>query len=147
MSEMLGNQYFMARNFSAAQKEFEEVLIKYPENLFAKKKLVICYTQTGRLKESFAYFFDIIRSDIEFIIKTDPIKDDCPCPELIEKLEPKSINKVDTFEYNLVMGIIWLYCNVNHSLNYFTKLREMDPSNHEIEEVCSHIEHYLHPVT
>ena len=143
---MLGNQYFMARNYSAAQKEFEEVLIKYPENRSAIKKLVVCYTQTGRLKESFSYFIEIIRSDIELIIKTDPNNDDCPCLELIEKLEPKNKDKADTFEYNLVMGIIWLYCNVHNSLEYFTKLREMDPTNHEIKEVCSQIELYLHPV-
>lgn len=144
MSEMLGNQYFMARNYSAAQKEFEEVLFKYPENRSAKKKLVVCYTQTGRLKESFAYFLELVKSDIEFIVKTDPIKDDCPCPELIDKLEPKNKEVVDSFDYNLKSGIIWLYCDINRSNHYFSKLKELDPSNTEIELVLSSIHNYLH---
>lgn len=143
MSEMLGNQYFMARNYSAAQKEFEEVLLKYPENRSAKKKLVVCYTQTGRLKESFAYFLDIVKSDIDFIVKTDPIKDDCPCPELIDKLEPKNKDRVNSFEYNLIMGIIWLYCDINHSKFFFTKLKEIDPTNLDIATVCNEIDKYL----
>lgn len=146
MSEMLGNQYFMARNYSAAQKEFEEVLLKYPENRSAKKKLVVCYTQTGRLKESFAYFLDIVKSDIDFIVKTDPIKDDCPCPELIDKLEPKNKDRVNSFEYNLIMGIIWLYCDINHSNFFFTKLKEIDPTNLDVATVCNEIDKYLQHV-
>ncbi len=143
MSEMLGNQYFMARNYSAAQREFEEVLSKYPDNRSAKKKLVVCYTQTGRLKESFEYFLELVKSDIEFIVKTDPIKDDCPCPELIDKLEPKNKDVIDSFDYNLIMGIIWLYCDITHSQSYFTKLKELDPSNAEIELVLTSIRSYL----
>ncbi|MEW6654570.1 MAG: hypothetical protein AB1394_14050, partial [Bacteroidota bacterium] len=104
-------------------------------------------TQTGRLNESFAYFLDIIKSDIEFIVKTDTIRDDCPCAELIEKLEPRSNDYLDTFDYNLTLGIIWLYCDILQSKHYFAKLKEMDPSNHQIEEVCFLIEHYLHPVS
>lgn len=146
MSEMLGNQYFMARNYFAAQKEFEEVLLKYPENRSAKKKLVVCYTQTGRLKESFAYFSELVKSDIEFIVKSDPIKDDCPCPELIEKLEPKQKSVIDSLEYNLIMGIIWLFCDVHHSIDYFSKAKELDPDNREIESVLYAIQNYLHQV-
>jgi pentatricopeptide repeat protein len=143
MSEMLGNQYFMARNYSAAQKEFEEVLLKYPENRPAKKKLVVCYTQTGKVKEAFAYFSELIKENIECIVKTDPIKDDCPCPELVEKLEPKNKSEVDSYEYNLIMGILWLYCDIHHSKHYFSKLKEMDPANKEVESVCLEIENYL----
>lgn len=143
MSEMLGNQYFMARNYSAAQKEFEEVLSKYPENRSAKKKLVVCYTQTGKLKEAFSFFNDLVRTDIEFIIKTDPIKDDCPCPELTAKLQSHSDDISNSYEHNLSMGIIWLYCDVNHSLKYFTLLHESDPNNSDIENIIHSIHKYL----
>jgi pentatricopeptide repeat protein len=143
MSEMLGNQYFMARNYSAAQKEFEEVLSKYPDNRSAKKKLVVCYTQTGKLKEAFSFFNDLVRNDIEFIIKTDPIKDDCPCPELIDKLEPKPEEISYSYDYNLSMGIIWLYCDVHHSLKYFTLLHESDPNNSDVEYIIQSIQKYL----
>lgn len=143
MSEMLGNQYFMARNYSAAQKEFEEVLSKYPGNRSTKKKLVVCYTQTGKVKEAFSYFTELVKEDIEFIVKTDPIKDDCPCPELVDELEPKNKDNVDSFDYNLIMGILWLYCDINHSNHYFSKLKELDPDNAEVELVLSSIQSYL----
>jgi len=143
MSEMLGNQYFMARNFSAAEKEFEEVLIKYPENRTAKKKLVVCYTQTGRLKESFAFFLELIKNDIGFIVKTDPIKDDCPCHELITQAEAQSKNYDNKHNYYLMMGIIWLFCDIYQSKFYFEKLKEIDPENHDFETVCSVLDKYL----
>lgn len=136
----------MARNYSAAQKEFEEVLSKYPQNRSAKKKLIVCYTQTGKVREAFNYFKEFVEKDIEFIVKTDPIKDDCPCPELIDKLEPKINDVVDSFDYNLIMGIIWLYCDINHSNHYFSKLKELDPGNTDVELVLSSIQNYLQQV-
>jgi len=53
MSEMLGNQYFLARTFDKALVQFEEVIKKEPENEKVKKKLIICYCE---VEDSCLYF-------------------------------------------------------------------------------------------
>jgi len=78
MSEMLGNQYFMARNYFAALSELEKVFEKNPTNKSLKRKLIICYTQTNDLEKALILFNELVEEDIEFIIEADAIKDDCP---------------------------------------------------------------------
>ena len=43
MSEMLANQYFIARNYGEAEKLFEAVIGNDPNNKSSRKKLIICY--------------------------------------------------------------------------------------------------------
>lgn len=140
---MLGNQFFMARNYPAAQKELEEVYLKEPNNISVKKKLLICYTQTGKIKEAINLFFELIKENIEYILNTDPIKDDCPCPELIEKIEKHFHPENSSTEHLLILAIIWLYCDEQKSLEYFYKLQEMDPSNSIASYAISCIETYI----
>lgn len=61
MSEMLGNQYFLSRNFSKAKEAYEKVLFSEPQNDFIKKRLIICYTQTGEINKAFDLFFEIVK--------------------------------------------------------------------------------------
>lgn len=140
---MLGNQFFMARNYPAAQKELEEVYLKEPKNISVKKKLLICYTQTGKLKEAINLFFELIKENIEYILNTDPIKDDCPCPELIEKIEKHFHVENSNTEHLLILAIIWLYCDEQKSLEYFYKLQEVDPSNSIASYAINCIETYI----
>lgn len=142
MSEMLGNQFFMARNYPAAQKELEEVYLKESNNISVKKKLLICYTQTGKLQEAINLFFELIKENIEDIVNTDPIKDDCPCQELIEKIERLYHLENPSTEHLLILAIIWLYCDEHKSLEYFYKLQEVDPSNSIVSHAISCIETY-----
>lgn len=145
MSEMLGNQFFMARNYPSAQKELEEVFLKDPRNLSIKKKLVICYTQTGKFNEAIKLFAELVNENIEFIINTDPELDDCPCLELIDKIE--NYNHQDETSYNqiLVLAIIWLYCDKIKSLEYFKKLHELKPNDPLINQSIFRIESSIQP--
>ena len=97
MSEMLGNQYFLSRNFTLAQKEFEESLQKDPSNLFVKKKLVICYLQKFDINKAVEQILPILNSAPEIITNTDLEKDDCPCAEIIDKFLELSVLKSRIF--------------------------------------------------
>lgn len=136
---MLGNQYFMARNYKLAQEEFEKVFKNTPEQKSIKKKLVVCYTQTGRLKDAIKHFMEIVSDDINLILNTDPIKDDCPCPELIEKIEKQDESATEAYDRRIVLGIIWLYCDINHSLLWFEQARELYPSDAGINLIIEKI--------
>ncbi len=141
---MLGNQYFMARNYPAAQKELEEVHFNDPSNKSIIKKLIICYTQTGKVKEAINLFNKLINEDIDFIIDTHPQLDDCPCPELIEKIESRGDVVEKSCDYYLVLGIVWLYCDIKKSYDYFKISKEMDPENKQIDMALEIIENHLH---
>ncbi len=121
MSEMLGNQYFLARKFCEALTELEEALNKDLFNKSIRKKLIICYLKTNRLDKALKLFIQLINEDIDIIINTDPILDDCPCPEIIYELE-NTLEAEDTNERNIALGILWLYCDLSTSIKYFSKL-------------------------
>ena len=118
MSEMLANQYFMARRFAEAKPILNKLVETHNRRLDLAKKLVICYAQTGEFQKALSLFHLIISSDIDEILSTDLVLDDCPCPELIFELEKSAIHKREEWE-NLTLGMLWLYCDIDTSLKYF----------------------------
>lgn len=135
MSEMLGNQYFLSRNFSKAKEAYEKVLETEPKNDFLMKRLVICYTQTGEINKAFDLFYEIIKKDIDLIIKTDSIADDCPCPELISKYGNIKPNDECSRDSRIMLGILWLYCNTDKSYEFFESLSSEEKFDVRISEV------------
>ncbi len=125
MSEMLGNQYFMARKYENALKEFEECEAQGKANKSMRKKMVICYTQVGNITKAAEVLKDLVYEDLDFILNTDPLNDDCPCTQLVTELEAKSNYTIQSFDYLLALGILWLYCDLNKAVEYFKKAREL----------------------
>ena len=86
----------------------------------------------------------MINEDIDFIINTDPIKDDCPCPELVHNFEKDLTVNHGSTDFNLMLGIIWLFCDVNKSLEYFTKTHKLEPKRQKIIEIIHLLKNYIH---
>ena len=126
MSEMLGNQYFLGRDYAKAAAELNEALKADLNNKGIRRKLVICFTQIGDIGKALDTFISLIKEDIEFVINTDPISDDCPCPELVFDMEQKLENSQNSIDFNLILGMLWLYCNVDKSLYYFNRVLQID---------------------
>ena len=89
MSEMLGNRYFLARQFDKAVPYLEGALAQNPAMDKIKKKLVVCLIQTGQIERAISLFHEIILKNPQIIIDTDTYYDDCPCAELILLWEKK----------------------------------------------------------
>lgn len=142
MSEMLGNQYFMARNYPSALRELEPCLVSEPGNKHVKRKLIICYIQTGKVQNAFVLFKEMIKTDIDFIMNADPIKDDCPCPELVENIEIMKIES--SLDYHISAGMLWLYCDVDKSIEHFKIAVELDPDNDEIQFAFNTVQEAAH---
>ncbi len=142
MNEMLGNQLFMARRYSEALKNLQNALLDKPDNKSIKRKLIICYAQTGEVYKSLKLFHDLIKEDIQYIIDADPILDDCPCNEIIDQLEEQSDFNYDLFESKIYQGIIWLYCDTEKSLACFQKASELNNSNEVVQNIIKQIENY-----
>jgi len=120
MSEMLGNQYFMARNYKEAVRALEPDYLKDSSNKSVRRKLIIAYTQTGKLMKALDLFISLVQEDVGFIINADPIFDYCPFPEIEKQLRvsPKEILSPDINIYN---GILWLYCDPKISVKFLKK--------------------------
>ncbi len=116
---MLGNYHFMIRDYYSALNELEQALDKDPENKLIRKKLIICLTQVGKVREAFNQFYLLINEDVEIIINTRPDWEDCPCPHLVKKIEKDEIPTENMLEKYLQLGMLWLYCDANESVENF----------------------------
>lgn len=136
MSEMLGNQYFIARRYSDARFEFENEAITNPTNYTVKKKLIICCLQTNQFTKAFEYFFEIVQKDISAITCTDSMRDDCPCPEIIEQTLP-GLEFTSEDEHFAKLGILYLYCDIKESIKYFEKVSALFPHYNQIKQIIT----------
>jgi pentatricopeptide repeat protein len=137
MSEMLANHYFLVRNFPLAKPIFEGIVAKDSANKLAAKKLIICYVTSGEIDKALSLFLSLIKSDIDFIINTNVKADDCPCPDLISEIENQNNffrNEVDKL---VALGILWLYCSIEISKEYFKKAEAIDPAEAHYKEIYS----------
>lgn len=140
---MLGNQYFMTRKYYEAESELEETFQGLLYSKQIKKKLIVCYTQTGKINKALDYFYDLLKEDVGIIAKTDPVLDDCPCYELVEKIEQLNLYDKHSLDFYLLQGIIWSYCDIEKALNFFESAKSMDPSDNKIHGVIKLINEYL----
>lgn len=142
MSEMLGNQYFLARRYAEACRELEAELSKSSNPNRIAKKLIICYLQTNQLGKAFDTFYRLVQDDLKIITGTNPEKDDCPCPEIIDENLPLLKFKND-FELNLKLGILWLYCDAEKSLEFFNKIKTDNNYHTKINNIILQIRTHL----
>lgn len=135
MSEMLGNQYFLARKYKPASAELEKALNRNPKSKKIRRKLIICYAQTCNVNRALDLFISLIKEDIDFIINIDPIADDCPCPELVYELEKIKSNDLNSLDYYLISGILWLYCDLKKSIDNFHEAQKLDSENAQLKYI------------
>lgn len=140
---MLGNKYFLARSYDLAAANFQETLKSDPINKAIKKKLIICFTQTGQIKKAFDNFYLLAKEDIDYIIDTDLIADDCPCAELTAKYGNILPYENESVDLKFMLGMLWLYCNPKKSVDFFKQIRVELPDNKRVQEIISLIENKI----
>ena len=134
----------MTRNYSSAMKEYEEELCRDNKNNNVIKKIIICYVRSGRIDKALELFYNLINEDIDLIIKTDPVKDDCPCPEIIYECENDFLEVGGKDKRHVALGILWLYCNIEQSFHYFKKAVQEFPGNNQLIQSFRIITHNLY---
>jgi tetratricopeptide (TPR) repeat protein len=135
MSEMLANHYYLLRNFPLAKNLFEKILKGDSTNNALKNKLIICYVTTGEIQNAIGLFLDQIQDDIDSIINTKVDSDDCPCPEIISEIENnKKLFKKNSEKF-AALGILWLYCSLEKSIEFFKNAENADPNETRFKEV------------
>ena len=140
MSEMLANSYFISRNFAKALPLFEEELQAGKASDKIKKKLIICYMAVGRVEDAFRLFYELVSKDPDIIINTDPYWDDCPCPEMVHDFESNKKPDAGSARIPLILGMLYLFCDVDKSVRYFEQALESDPSNLKISSLLQRLQ-------
>lgn len=143
MSEMLGNQYFLSRNYQLAASVYSKVHEAHPDNFSVTKRMIICFTQTGEIEKAFKYFYELVNADINLITNTDPVADDCPCPELTEKFGKVLPYEDNSKDLKLLLGILWLYCDANRSLQFFEQLASDNQNDTRFRNIVQIIKKHL----
>ena len=143
MSEMLGNQYFISRNYQLAGSVYLRLHQSDPSNNTILKRLIICYTQTGELNKAFDFFYELVKQDVSEIINTDHFANDCPCLELTEKYGKVLPYENNSTDLKLMLGILWLYCDAQKSVLFFEQLCNTNPKEKKYEEILFIIRNYL----
>lgn len=116
---MLGNHYFLSRDFSQAIDAYSKAFGNNIPNSVLKK-LIICHITNGDISIAKEYFLKLLKEDPRIIIDTDINAEDCPCPELIKTLEEK-FYQTKSREDIINLAMLWLYCDVEKSLENFKK--------------------------
>ena len=142
MSEMLGNQYFMARKYEKALNQFEKVIESGVFDEKIRKKLIICYCEVGNVNAALKLFEAVIRADIEIIARTDVVSEDCPCPELLDRMKWYEKVAVSSFDYNCILGVLSLYCDVSESLRFFSNAQALRPDDSRVNRLLEAIGAY-----
>ena len=143
MSEMLGNQYFLARNFSEAAKNLQYAFDLDPLNKPLRKKLIISYSQIGEIQKALTIFYNLILEDIDCIINTDLVDDDCPCPELVKHYGTILPYQENSSDLKIMLGMLWLYCDAAKSLSFFKSSEKIKPEDKRIESITNILENKL----
>lgn len=139
MYEMLGNHYFMIRDYARAAEMLFRALRKDPKSKPMRRKLVICLTQIGQVRRALEVFLSLIKEDISFIINTDPVADDCPCPDLVFDMEQRWKKDQASLDHSLTLGMLYLYCDVGKSLEYFLRAVQLNPDDPMIKSAVTFI--------
>jgi tetratricopeptide (TPR) repeat protein len=133
MSEMLGNHYFLSRDFGLAIEAFSKTFhTSYPNNIL--KKLIICHITQGNIKTAKEYFLKVISDNPFIIINTDIVDEDCPCPNLINQIENK-FKTHSSLDDLTSLGMLWLYCDIQRSLDYFNIATTSYPNDNFISQL------------
>jgi tetratricopeptide (TPR) repeat protein len=143
MSEMLGNQYFLARNYASAAENLQYALNNDALSKPIRKKLIICYSQIGEIQKALNIFYNLIIEDIDCIINTDSISDDCPCPELVTHYGTILPYEENSTDLKVMLGMIWLYCDTNKSLSFFKTVENIKPEDNRIKSITEILENKL----
>ncbi len=139
MDRMLGNQYFMARNYAKAIVSLERAMRQYPDDLSISRKLIISYIANHNLHAAIDKLkvFSNKFSDLVFI---DGLADaNCPCPKLLDEWKnepPKSVTQAD---YYIALGILELFCGNQNGCLYFEKAKDISPDQELINELLSEL--------
>ncbi len=135
ISEMIGNYFFLTHSYERAVPILEEYLRLHPEHLKARKKLIIAYIETGRLRDGYRLYFELLTENPAIILDTDPKAEDCPCPDLASFIGNGHRSFDDPANRVLVLGIYESYCDARTAIELFREYQKLVPEDPQVPQI------------
>ena len=132
---MLANQYFLSRRYKDALQVFEKIIVNEPTNYNVQKKLILCYAESALIDKALDLYYKLIGIDVGLITDTDPVRDDCPCPQLIYDFECAISKHSTNRDMNITLGILWTYCDLERAIFYFRNAANNNPNNKLLKSI------------
>ena len=138
MSEMLGNRYFLGRNFRSAALQYEDTLHKINTiDIEVVKKLIVCYTKVNRTDDALNHYYSLLKK-IQYSIDDLIIEnEDCPYKKIIEVLIIEM--ELEGLQYStaIKLGILNSYCSNTTGIKYFKEALGFSRNNKIIQEIIN----------
>lgn len=144
MSEMLANRHFASGHYEEARKGFEAVLRRRPGHVTARKKLTVCYVQTGRLREAVDLALGLMEEVPEAlcVAAAQSEAEGFPCRAVLAAFAERG-RSLDRGAYHAGLGVLQLYCNAEAALGELGRAAEEDPSRMEIRALLAVVRRHL----
>ncbi len=146
MSEMLANRHFASGHYEEAQKGFEAVLRRRPGHVTARKKLTVCYVQTGRLREAVDLVLGLMEEVPEALCSVAAAAhaeaEGFPCRAVLDAFAERG-RSLGPGDYHAGLGVLQLYCNAEAALGELDRAAEEDPSRMEIRALRAVVRRHL----
>jgi tetratricopeptide (TPR) repeat protein len=142
MSEMLANRYFLSGRCAEAAAEFEKLLKTHPPRVAVKRRLVICYTMTSRLRDALELAADIMREDPDAAAQGDPQIDGFSCKQARNQLRERA-KDLTPGAYHTSLGLLQLFCDEQKALDELVQALELVPRFHEVHRLKTLVKRHL----
>lgn len=116
MCEMLANQYFMMRRYPEAMEIFEKIYSAKKNTVKITAKLILCLIYCKNIDKAFNLFIENLSNDPLIFLNAALKNEDCPCNDLIKKIENEFLLIEAKEEKDIALGILWSYCDINKSI-------------------------------
>jgi tetratricopeptide (TPR) repeat protein len=127
MSLMLGNRYFLDRDYARAVPLLEAALAETPDAPRVLKRLVISYVQLEDFELALERLERVLTTSPRTVIDTDPDEEDCPCPALCAALERRLSPGPASYPILLGLGILELYCDLQRARRHLLQAYDLRP--------------------
>ena len=142
MSEMLANRYFLSGRYADAAGEFEELLEAHPPRVAVRRRLVICYTMTGRLRDALDLAVDIMREDPDAAAQADPQVEGFSCKQARNQLRERA-KELTPGAYHTSLGLLQLFCDEEKALEELTQALRIVPKYHDVHRLKTLVKRHL----
>ena len=140
MTLMLGNRYFLDRDYERAVPLLEAAVDDDPECLSARKKLVIAHVQMGNVDTALVHFEFVLRRAPRLIIDTNAEVEDCPCPSLCAVMESRLADAQDPFPVLVSLGVLETYCDLVKARQRLDRARSLRPRDERLGRLLAVLE-------
>lgn len=135
MCEMLGNQYFIAQNYSEAIRVYANLINNKKANAEIHKRLIVSYLKTSQMNSALLQFFAILNISRSTTRCDENSKDYCVCREMINEINSNKWENVIGLDRDLMLAMLWYFCDIEESEKYFKRATILAPNDGNLKKI------------